>query len=179
MAASRLLLSLLVATVFAAAAQAAGPKLTCGAASKCPAGVLGDVRAAADAACPCDAAGSAKAYAKCWKPIVRGFVDSLGKTGFPKACRKEVARTLGASTCGRSGFVLCRKKGSCTIAKAKKCKDVFPTGSAFRSCVDACDGMAALPFPSTRELRSSDLGALAPDAGDGTLVFDPAPAARS
>jgi hypothetical protein len=177
MPAFRLLSSLLLATLLAASAHAAGPKLVCGAASKCPAGVLSDVRAAADAACPCDAAGSAKAYAKCWKPVVRSFVSSLGKTGFPKACRKEVARVLGTTTCGRSGFVMCRKNGACTIAKAKKCKDVFPTGSAFRKCADACDGQAALPFPSTMELRSADLGSLAPDLGDGTLTFDPAPPA--
>ncbi|MCW5889305.1 MAG: hypothetical protein KIT14_02000 [bacterium] len=169
----------LAAALAAGNARAAGPKLSCGQASKCPEGVLADVRTAAAAACPCDAAASPKAYARCWKPVVRSFVDTLGKGGFPKACRKEVARVLGATTCGRSGFALCRKKGGsvCTIAKATKCRDVFPTGSAFRTCRDACDGLAALPFPSTRELRSADLGALAPDPGDGTLVFDPAPPA--
>lgn len=177
MRSSGLLSTLLVASVFAGSAVAGGPKLVCGAASKCPAGVLADVRAAANAACPCDAAGSAKAYARCWKPVVKGFVGTLGKTGFPKACRKEAARVLGSTTCGRSGFSLCRKNGACTIAKTKKCKDVFPTGNAFRSCADACDGLAALPFPSTTELRSADLGSLAPDLGEGTLTFDPAPPA--
>ncbi|HEV7733695.1 MAG TPA: hypothetical protein VGR62_16120 [Candidatus Binatia bacterium] len=173
-----ILSTLLLATSLTGNVFAAGPTLTCGAPSKCPAGVLDDVRAAAGAACPCDVAASAKAYAKCWKPVVRSFADSLGKTGFPKACRKEVARVLGSTTCGRSGFVLCRKKGgsACAIAKAKKCKDVFPTGRAFRSCADACDGLAALPFPSTTELATTDLGALVPDP-DGTLTFDPAPSA--
>ncbi len=176
MLALRLLSTLLLVTTLAAGSHAAGPKLVCGQASKCPAGLLADVRAAAATACPCDAAASAKGYAKCWKPVVRGFIDTLGKTGFPKACRKEVARVLGSTTCGRSGFVLCRKKGgsACGIAKASKCKDVFPTGNAFRTCADACDGLSALPFPSTTELRSTDLGSLA-DAGDGTLRFDPAP----
>lgn len=171
-------LATLLLPLLAGAALAAGPKLVCGQASKCPAGLVADVRAAVDAACPCDAAASAKAHGKCWKRVVGGFVGTLGKSGFPKACRKEVARVLGATTCGRSGFALCRKKGGsvCAIAKASKCKDVFPTGSAFRTCADACDGLAALPFPSTVELRATDLGGLQPDPGDGTLVFDPAPA---
>jgi len=38
------------------------------------------------------------------------------------------------------------------------------------------DEIVALPFPSTVELSAGDLGALAPDAGDGALVFSPAPA---
>jgi hypothetical protein len=177
MLAFRTLSTLLLATALTGTALAAGPKLICGQASGCPAGVLSDVRGAVDSACPCGSAASAKAYAKCWKPVVRGFVDQLGKTGFPKACRKEVARVLGTTTCGRSGFALCRKKGggACTVVKTKKCKDIFPTGSAFRTCADACDGLAALPFPSTMELASSDLGSLAPDPGDGTLTFDAAP----
>ena len=177
MLAFRTLSTLLLATALTGTALAAGPKLICGQASRCPAGVLSDVRGAVDSACPCGSAASAKAYATCWKPVVRGFVDQLGKTGFPKACRKEVARVLGTTTCGRSGFALCRKKGggACTVVKTKKCKDIFPTGSAFRTCADACDGLAALPFPSTMELASSDLGSLAPDPGDGTLRFDAAP----
>jgi hypothetical protein len=176
--AMRLSAVLAMLVLLAAAGDAlAGPKLGCGQASKCPAGLVADVRAAVDAACPCDAAASPKAYKKCWKGVVGGFVASLGKSGFPKACRKEVARVLGATTCGRSGFALCKKKGGsvCTIAKASRCKDPFPTGSAFHGCADACDGMAALPFPTTVELRAADLGGLQ-DAGDGTLVFDPAPA---
>ncbi len=173
----RILSTLLLAVALGGTALA-GPKLTCGAASKCPDGLLSDIRTAADAACPCDAAASAKAYAKCWKPVVRGFITQLGKTGFPKACRKEVARALGSTTCGKSGFVLCRKKGgsACSVVKAKKCKDVFPTGNSFRTCVDACDGLAAQPFPSTTELRTGDLSSLTADP-DGTLRFDVAPAA--
>jgi hypothetical protein len=156
----------------------AAPKLTCGQASQCPGTVLADVRAAVDASCSCDAA-SAKAYGKCWKQVVKGFTQTLGKKGFPKKCRTDVTRVLASNTCGRTGFALCRKKGGqvCTIVKAKKCKDVFPTGGGFRTCTDACSGLAALPFPSTIEMRTTDLGALAPDPGDGTLVFDPAPSA--
>lgn len=171
--------TLLWASLFAGSALAAGPKLVCSQASKCPDGLLAEVRAAADAACPCDAAGSAKAHAKCWKPVVKSFAATLGKSGFPKACRKEVGRVLGSTTCGRSGFVLCRKKGgsACAVVKAKACKDVFPTGKAFRSCADACAGLAALPFPSTVELASTDLGGLEPDPGDGTLRFASAPPA--
>lgn len=172
------LLASLPLVITLAGTAVAAPPLTCGQ-SKCPAGLVSDVRAAADAACPCNAAVSAKAHARCWKPVVRRFVDQLGKTGFPKACRKEVARVLGNTTCGRSGFVLCRKKGgsACAVVKAKKCKDVFPTGDAFRTCADACDGRAAVPFPSTVELDAAELSGLAPDPGDGTLVFDPAPSA--
>lgn len=172
-----MLSTVLLGVALAGSALAAGPKLTCGQTSKCPDGLVAEIRAAADAACPCDAAASAKAYAKCWKPVVRSFTTTRGKTGFPKACRKEVARVLGTTTCGRTGFVLCRKKGgsACSVVKAKKCQDVFPTGSAFRTCADACDGLAALPFPSTVELASTDLGSLVPDPGDGTLRFDAAP----
>src|SRR5689334_21286163 len=88
-------------------ALAGGAKLVCSQASKCSAGVVAQVRAAADAACPCDAASSTKAYAKCWKPVVKSLKQTIG----PKACQKEVSRVLAASTCGRSGFVLCKKKG--------------------------------------------------------------------
>ncbi len=172
---------LVLAAAFATSARAALPKLTCAQTSRCPAGVLSQVRDAADATCPCDAAASSRAYARCWKPVVRGFVKSLGKKGFPKACRKEVTGVLNSTTCGRSGFVLCRKtkkSGSplCTIAKASRCRDVFPTGSGFRSCTDACEGQAALPFPSTVELRGTELASLAADPGDGTLTFAVAPA---
>jgi hypothetical protein len=165
----------LVLTASVAGSALAAPKLACTQTSRCAAGVISQVRAAVEAACPCDTAASAKAYAKCWKPVLRSSAQTLG----PKACRKEAARVLGSTTCGRSGFVLCRKKGgrACAIAKARKCKDVFPTGSSFRSCTDACNGLAALPFPSTIELRTTDLGALVPDPGDGTLVFEPAPPA--
>ena len=46
---------------------------------------------------------------------------------------------------------------------------------------DADDGdvqgeIVAEPFPTTVELSDGDLGSLEPDAGDGTLVFAPAPA---
>jgi hypothetical protein len=170
----KVLLPLLLIASLATSALAA-PKLACTQTSRCAAGVISQLRAAVDAACPCDAAGSAKAYAKCWKPVLRSSRETLGA----KACRKEAARVLGSTTCGRSGFVLCRKKAgkTCAVAKARKCKDVFPTGNSFRSCADACNGLAALPFPSTVELRTTDLGSLAPDPGDGTLVFDPAPPA--
>lgn len=39
------------------------------------------------------------------------------------------------------------------------------------------DEIYAEPFPTTIELSSEDLAGLAPDPGDGTLRFDPAPAA--
>ncbi len=171
----------LLLVVSLAGSGLAAPALVCDQTSKCPGTVLSYVRAAVDAACPCDAAKSAKAYARCWKPVVAGFVKALGKAGFPKACRKETARVLGGTTCGRPGFVLCRKtkKGGpvCAIAKAKRCKDVFPTGPGFRTCTEACAGMAAVPFPSTMELGRNDLASLAPDPGDGTLRFDAAPPA--
>src|SRR5262245_52987325 len=120
MLAFRMLSSMLLGAWLAGSALAAGPALTCDQATKCPAGLVSEIRVAVDAACPCDAARSAKAYAKCWKPVVKGFVGTLGKAGFPKPCRKEVARVLGNTTCGRSGFVLCRKPKKsgqvCTIA---------------------------------------------------------------
>jgi hypothetical protein len=181
MLAARSWFLLLLSACLAASAQAAGSALTCDQTSKCPAGLVSEIRVAADAACPCDAAASAKGYAKCWKPVVRGFATTLGKTGFPKSCRKEVTGVLGSTSCGRAGYVLCRKPRRsggqvCAVAKAKKCKDVFPTGPGFRSCADACAGLAAIPFPSTTELGHADLASLAPDPGDGTLRFDPAPA---
>jgi len=165
-----------------AVASPADAKLRCGQTSSCPdAGAVAEARAAADQACPCGEATSAKAYKKCWKPVVASFAKTRGKAAFPKSCRKDVTRALANATCGRPDFVLCRKatkKGDvCKVAKAAKCADPYDLGGAFGSCADTCDEIVAEPFPTTRQLSDADLGALAPDPGDGTLRFSPAPAA--
>ncbi len=162
MLAFRTLSILLLATSLTGTALAAGPKLKiCGQASVCPAGVpsrcpgCGHLRHGARGAAWRDQGGCRPAASR-WSS---GLRPSARQDGLPEGVPEEVARVLGTTTCGRSGFALCRKKGggACTVVKTKKCKDIFPTGSAFRTCADACDGLAALPFPSTMELASTDL----------------------
>jgi hypothetical protein len=175
-------LSVALMGVVAFAVLPAGAKLRCGKPSKCsdPA-IVADVRAAAAEACPCEAATSRKAYAKCWKPVVKGRARSLGKAAFPKACRAGVTRALANATCGRPDTVLCRKvnrKGveTCRVTPEAKCGDPYERG-VFSSCADTCDEIEAVPFPTTTELSPTDLASLAPVADDGVLHFETAPAA--
>jgi hypothetical protein len=165
--------SLALAALLASSALPAHAKFSCSAARCADLGLVATTRAAVRDACPCEAATSRKAYAKCWKPVVKA-------AGVAKTCRQDVTRALVESTCGRPGFVLCRgttKKGSeiCRVKKNAKCDDVFDTG-VFSSCADTCDEIIADPFPTTKELGSGDLGSLEPDPGDGTLHFTTAPA---
>jgi len=170
----------LVAVLLACIAAPAVAKIRCDRASKCDAAIADDLRIAVESRCPCDAATSRRGYARCWKPAVKALARTRGKAGFPRACRGDVIRALSDSTCGRAGFVLCRratKKGPiCSVAKAAKCRDPFPARTA-HSCVETCDQATAIPFPTTKQLATADLAPLAPDPGDGTLVFAPAPAA--
>lgn len=167
-------LAIFVLLVLLAPATPAGAKFTCGA-SACPDPTLvSATRAAVSEACSCGEATSRKAYAKCWKPVVRA-------AGLAKPCRQAVTRALVESTCGRPGTVLCRKttkkgKEFCQVKAEAKCDDAYDTG-VFPSCADTCDELEAIPFPSTKELSAADLGSLEPDPGDGTLRFTTAPAA--
>ena len=158
----------------AAAVPAAAAKFQCSATQCSTPTLVADARAVVAAACPCAAATSRKSYAKCWKPLVRA-------AGLARNCRQSMSRGLLNSTCGQLGTVLCRqvtKKGkqTCSVKKAAKCAQPFES-NVFANCADTCDEIVALPFPSTRELSATDLNALNPDPGDGTLRFDPAPAA--
>jgi len=170
----------LVSVLLTSSAVPATATVRCDRASKCDGAILDELRTAVEVGCPCDAATSRRGYARCWKPAVKGLAKARGKAGFPRSCRSELAHALSDSTCGRPGFVLCQratKKGAvCAVAKAKKCHDPFPVRTA-HSCVDTCDQATAIPFPTTKELATADLASLAPDPGDGTLVFATAPAA--
>jgi hypothetical protein len=144
------LTSLVVGATIVLLAWSAGPasaKYKC-TESKCTnPSIVAEVRAAVDAGCDCASFAKKRDWGKCWKPIVKSFAKELGKTGFPKACQKDVKHALGNSTCGRPGFVLCRKvsrKGneSCKVARESRCKDIYPPSSAcgaFVSCAEACN----------------------------------------
>jgi hypothetical protein len=143
------------------------------------AGLVAAARAAVNDACPCRAAPSAAAYRKCWKPVVKDFVRAQGKGVFRKPCRGELTRALANSTCGRNGFVLCRKTtkrgDACKVVKAAKCATPIAAGES-ESCADTCDELTLEPFPTTVELAARDLAAIESDVG-GVLRFSPAPAA--
>jgi hypothetical protein len=98
----RTTVALLVSLFLVASAAPAGAKFSCGA-SKCPdPALVAETRATVAETCSCEQATSRKAYAKCWKPVVRA-------AGLAKPCRRAVTRALVESTCGRPGTVLCRK----------------------------------------------------------------------
>jgi hypothetical protein len=138
----------LIGALIVGGSAPAGAKIRCGSPSRCPdAAVVAEVRAAVAAACPCDSRTGSKAYRACWKPVVKERVRSLGASGFPKACRADVKRSLVNSTCGRADAVLCRTATpnggeTCRVTKAAKCVDpVEPVGDS--SCADACACAAA------------------------------------
>jgi hypothetical protein len=145
-------------------------KFKCDLPAKCTVpSVVDEVRAAVDTTCDCAGATSVKTYKKCWKPIFKQFASSLGKTGFPKACRKVVKATLGNSLCGRTGFVLCRKikqrsgAESCRPKKETKCKDPYPPSSAcgaFLTCAEACDPSSCVTTTTTTIMTTTTTLAL-------------------
>jgi hypothetical protein len=155
-------------------APPADAALRCAPSACSDATVVGTVRDAVEAACPCAQATKKGAYKRCAKGVIKTQKQQLG-AALSKPCLKAVRQAVANSTCGRSGTVVCNKrnrkdtKTACSVKPTAKCKG--SACGAFTSCADACNTAAqacATTTTTTTPVTTTTTTTLAA-CGDGVV----------
>jgi cysteine-rich repeat protein len=96
--------------------------------------LITELRAQAEAVCPCASATDGRSYYACFKLVV---ADAVLAGRFPRSCRSTLLKTAKRSTCGRPGAVTC-----CTAYATK-------TLCRVRTSDASCLGVASSSIGST------------------------------
>jgi hypothetical protein len=117
-----------------------------------PSGIA-PARVAIDAACPCAAAQSARAYRDCAKGVIAGRIDG-GQ--LDASCATDVRRCVRGSTCGRPGMGTCcrmkRGKVQCQVTTPERCAARGGCVGVLGSCCDGCNGAGCTTTTTTTTL---------------------------